>query len=96
MGNTKMRRLIKAESKWTQPNGVKHEHVFIVPCNVRILVNKKGHVHTMDYSATKCIACDSFVDAEYTKELDCTKPTVHLAKTHFAIGFKGCKILKDK
>lgn len=95
MGHTKIRRLIHEEAKWTMP-GAKHEHVFLVPCNVRVLVNKKGHVHMMDYSAVKCIACESFVDAKYVDELDRTKPTVHLVKTHFAIGFKGCKILKDK
>ncbi len=95
MGHINVKRLICKGSKWIMP-GTKHKHVFSVPCNVRVLINKKGHVYMIDYSAIKCVACESFINAKYVGELDRTKPTVHLMKPRFAISFKGCKIPIDR
>lgn len=98
MGNTKIRRLIKSEGRWTDPYSKthKHKHDFCIPCNVRVCCNKLGHTHILDYEAMKCDKCQSFVNAVYTGELISSYPTIHLMKSHFALSLKDCKLMKDR
>ena len=94
MGNTKIRKLINQESKWTDKSAAKHKHDFSVPAIV--------HVHTsseviLTYTVTKCVYCNSFIKAKFSSSKTIMQPLageeIHFYSPHkWIIGFKDLKI----
>ena len=44
MGNTKLRRLLEQENRWTDKSCKRHQHEFYVPCIVRLSGDSKKHI----------------------------------------------------
>lgn len=94
MGNTKIRKLIAQESKWTDKLASKHKHNFIVPVIVRVHMSSEA---ILSYSATKCTQCSSFVNAKSISSKIDSQPLadeeVHIYSPHkWIIGFKDAKL----
>lgn len=94
MGNTKIRKLIAQESKWTDRSASKHKHTFTVPVKVHVRMSSGV---TLSYSATKCTQCSSFVDAKSISSKLNRQPLageeIHLYSPHkWIIGFKDVKL----
>ena len=94
MGNTKIRKLIAQESKWTDRSASKHKHTFTVPVKVHVRLSSGV---TLSYSATKCTQCNSFVDAKSISSKLNRQPLageeIHLYSPHkWIIGFKDVKL----
>jgi hypothetical protein len=94
MGNTKIRKLIAQESKWTDRSASKHKHAFTVPVKVHVRMSSGV---TLSYSATKCTQCNSFVDAKSISSKLNRQPLageeIHLYSPHkWIIGFKDVKL----
>lgn len=94
MGNTKIRKLIAQESKWTDRSASKHKHTFTVPVKVHVRMSSGV---TLSYSATKCTQCNSFVGAKSISPKTDIQPLaeeeIHLCSPHkWIIGFKDTKL----
>lgn len=94
MGNTKIRKLIAQESKWTDKSAPKHKHDFSVPAIVHVHMSSGAD---LSYSVTKCTHCSSFVNAKsISSKIDSRHlagEEVHLYSPHkWIIGFKDVKL----
>jgi hypothetical protein len=94
MGNTKIRKLINQESKWTDKSVAKHKHDFSVRAIVHVHMNSEV---ILTYGATKCTQCSSFVDAKSISSKLNRQPLageeIHLYSPHkWIIGFKDIKL----
>jgi hypothetical protein len=73
MGSTKLRRLFKSESKWTDKNCDRHKHNFCVRSIVEIEHLGKGNNQgnrIYYYEVMKCEQCNSFVCVPHDGAID--------------------------
>ena len=89
MGNTKIRRLKKETSKWTDKSCKKHKHDFSIDCTV-MLTYKDTRLSL--YRAKKCKLCNSFINARYNEEQ--IYPILRFKSPHFAIGFSDIEFIE--
>ena len=94
MGNTKIRKLINQESKWTDKSAPKHKHDFSVPAIIYMHMSSGA---VLSYSATKCTHCNSFTNARFISSKATMQPLageeIHLCSPHkWIIGFKDVKL----
>lgn len=92
MGNTKLRRLLSSEAKWTEQGVKRHQHRFCVLCMVRLFPVKDSHGPVMCYMAKKCEFCNSFVEAKFTKMKTWSGVMLDFDNPHFALGFRDIKL----
>ena len=90
LGNTKLRRLLVKESKWTDKEAPKHKHNFCEP----VIVEVQKPFYSLYYKALKCNRCYSFRNAKCCKEA--TEPTIRLKSSHSMIGFKDAVLIKEE
>lgn len=93
MGNAKIRKLSKADSKWTDKSVKRHKHVFTEKVLIHLHGNPNKHINHWYYTADKCRFCDSFINAKYIENKP-NLPIISFTKPHFAIGFTD--IVKDE
>lgn len=86
MGNNKIRRLIKSESKWTDKSAKKHKHNFSETVLIYIHGNENKHIFGRYYTANKCKYCNSFINAKFTTEIP-NLPIISFTTPHFSIEF---------
>lgn len=89
MGNTKIRKLIYQESKWTDKSAPKHKHCFATSAVVYVHMSSE---EILSYSATKCTHCNSFINARFISSkadnLPLVDEKIHLYSPHkWIIGF---------
>ena len=94
MGNTKIRKLINQESKWTDKSAPRHKHNFTVSAIVHVHMSSEV---ILSYSATKCTQCSSFVGAKSISlkagRQSLADEELYLYSPHkWIIGFKDVKL----
>ena len=100
MGNTKIRRLVSQENRWTDKKCKRHQHNFCIPCIVRLSGNTNRHIGVDYYSAVKCRYCNSFRYAHYIpREHDAMEKIqgqilLDFRKPHVAIGMRDIAFVK--
>jgi hypothetical protein len=83
---TKIRRLLKEESKWTDRSVGRHKHDFSRTVNVEIQRPTGSREY---YLVRMCETCKSFRDAVFEERADEQFETVQFWNNHkFIIGFK--------
>jgi hypothetical protein len=99
MGNTKLRRLLEQENRWTDKSCKRHQHEFYVPCIVRLSGDSKKHIGVDYYSAVKCKYCHSFRYAHFIpRESEALDKAAYwllmdFKKSHFGIGMQDITYL---
>ncbi len=96
MGSTKLRKLIKSETKWTDKNTIRHRHNFCIHTIAEVINGSAGFKSY--YNVMKCEYCNSFKCISQPNNvmgliqpgyIDTTLPVIRLYSPHtWIIGWK--------
>ena len=99
MGNTKLRRYMSKNTKWTDKAAPKHKHIYSEQVIVEV---RHGDSHNTLYNAMKCKHCNSFVCIRTEQnqrglitgmDYDKTLPVLRLKTSHtWLIDFKDLEL----
>ena len=100
MGNSKLRRLIYEEGKWTDKSVKRHKHDFSQQGIIHLYgVEESKRIGHWYYIANICDKCNSFINAKFIPHKDYdilyNLPHRRFIKSHFALGFKDIQYVDD-